>query len=147
MKAKVKATGEIVEVSMECNNSTDIKKATFRTKDGMCYRYNEIELIFDKIKARVKSTGDIFEVSDTTTIYPEHYDKSYNITEVELLEVKGNSFPIDDPDYWTRLEHQAAIAAMQGFLAGRMEDTYNRVAEFSIKQAHVLVKKLKEKEE
>ena len=49
-----------------------------------------------------------------------------------------------DPDYWTRLEHQAAIAAMHGFLAGGMEDTYNRVAEFSINQAHALVKKMKE---
>lgn len=53
----------------------------------------------------------------------------------------------DEPDYWTRLEHQYAGMAMQGFLAGRMEDTYNRVAEFSIKQAHALVEKLKEKEE
>ena len=110
----------------------------------MCYRYNEIELTFDKIKARVKSTGDIFEVSDTTTIYPEHYDKSYNITEVEFLDIKENAFPKDDPDYWTRLEHKAAIAAMQGFLAGRMEDTYKRVAEFSINQAHALVEMMKE---
>ena len=67
MKAIVKATGKIVEVSMECNSSTDFRKATFRTKDGMSYRYDDVELIFDKIKARVKSTGDIFEVSDTTT--------------------------------------------------------------------------------
>ena len=95
------------------------------------------------MKARVKATGDIFEVSDTTTIYPEHYDKSYNITEVEFLDVKEESFPKDE-DYWTRLEHQATIAAMQGFLAGRMEDTYKRVAEFSINQAHALVEKMKE---
>lgn len=87
MKARVKATGEIVEVTMECDNSTDFKKAIFRTKNGMCYRYDDIELTFDKIKARVKATGDIFEVSDTTTIYPEHYDMSYNITEVEFLDV------------------------------------------------------------
>jgi hypothetical protein len=117
MKAIVKSSGKIVEVSMECNNSTDYRKAIFRTKDGMCYRYNEIELTFDKIKARVKSTGDIFEVSDTTTIYPEHYDKSYNITEVEFLDVKEKSFPKDAPDYWTRLEHQYAGMAMQGILA------------------------------
>lgn len=103
MKARVKATGEIVEVTMECDHSTDFKKATFRTKNGMCYRYNDIELTFDKIKARVKATGDIFEVSDTTTIYPEHYDNSYNITEVEFLDVKENSFP-KGPDYWTRLK-------------------------------------------
>ena len=49
-----------------------------------------------------------------------------------------------EPGYWDQLRHQAAIAAMQGFLAGRMEDTYLRVAEFSIKQADVLIEKLKE---
>ena len=48
-----------------------------------------------------------------------------------------------EPDYWEKLKHQAAIAAMQGFLAGGMEDTYLRVAEFSIKQATALVEKLK----
>ena len=114
MKAIVKSSGKVVEVSMECNNSTDYRKAIFRTKDGMCYGYNEIELTFDKIKARVKSTGDIFEISDTTTIYPEHYDMSYNITEVEFLDVKENALPCEDPDYWTKLEHQYAGMAMQG---------------------------------
>ena len=152
MEAIVKSSGKIVEVSMECNNSTDFRKATFRTKDGMSYRYDDVELIFDKIKARVKSTGDIFEVSDTTTIYPEHYDKSYNITEVEFLDVKGNSFPKDD-DYWTRLEHQAAIAAMQGKMAqgdnfgNSREDVCNKIANYCIDVADALIKKLKEKEE
>lgn len=160
MKAIVKSSGKIVEVSMECNNSTDYRNAIFRTKDGMCYRYNEIELTFDKIKARVKSTGDIFEVSDTTTIYPEHYDKSYNITEVEFLDVKEDAFPKDDTsDYWTRLEHQAAIAAMQGmlnnsYLAGEFrKDPNNGIADMSkiitkaaAVYAHNLVDKYKKEE-
>ena len=155
MKARVKATGEIVEVSMECNNSTNFKKATFRTKNGVCYRYDDIELTFDKIKARVKSTGDVFEVSDTTTIYPEHYDKSYNITEVEFLDVKEKSFPKDD-DYWTRLEHQYAGMAMQGMLNNSLlitgllkvnkshEDIVDEVTGTAIRYAHALVEKLKE---
>ena len=158
MKARVKATGEIVEVSMECNNSTNFKKATFRTKNGVCYRYDDIELIFDKIKARVKSTGDIFEVSDTTTIYPEHYDKSYNITEVEFLDVKEKSFAKDD-DYWTRLEHTYAGMAMQGICSSDIiMEKINRInaegdkfgvliAELSANLAHALVEKLKEMEE
>ena len=112
MRARIKATGEIVGVSMECNNSTDFRKATFRTKYGMCYRYNEIELTFDKIKARVKSTGDIFEVSDTTTIYPEHYDKSYNITEVEFLDVKEKSFPKDNNYFYLDFLISSIIAKM-----------------------------------
>ena len=147
MKAIVKSSGKIVEVSMECNNSTDYRKAIFRTKDGMCYRYNEIELTFDKIKARVKSTGDKFEVSDTTTIYPEHYDKSYNITEVEFLDVKENVFPKDDdPDYWTRLEHTYAGMAMQGLIltASKHMGTDQEVAQWAKEYAHALVEKMKE---
>ncbi len=146
MKARVKETGEIVEVTMECDNSTDFKKATFRTKNGMCYRYDDIELTFDKIKARVKATGDIFEVSDTTTIYPEHYDKSYNITEVELLDVKEKSFSKDE-DYWARLEHQYAGMAMQAYIIA------SHISQFSFcendladckSMAHALVAKMKE---
>ena len=151
MKAIVKSSGKIVEVSMECNNSTDYRTAIFRTKDGMCYRYNEIELTFDKIKARVKSTGDIFEVSDTTTIYPEHYDKSYNITEVEFLDVNGNSFPKDEPDYWTRLEHQYAGMAMQGLMTilpniGGIEGRTpkDEIVDIATETAHALVQKMKE---
>ena len=148
MKARIKETGEIVEVSMECNNSTDFRKATFRTKDGMSYRYNDVVLIFDKIKARVKSTGDIFEVSDTTTIYPEHYDKSYNITEVEFLDAKENSFPKDDPDYWTRLEHQFAGMIVQGMVEHNGINILNdAILNVSVRRAHALVEKLKEKEE
>lgn len=154
MKARVKETGELVEVSMECNNSTNFRKATFRTKDGMSYRYDDVELIFDKIKARVKSTGDIFEVSDTTTIYPEHYDKSYNITEVEFLDVKEKSFAKDD-DYWTRLEHQYSGMAMQGILTDGWGSTYISnpkskeqhlaiVTNAATEIAHALVEKMKE---
>lgn len=147
MKARVKATGEVVEVAMECDNSTDFKKATFRTKNGMCYRYDDIELTIDKIKARVKATGDIFEVSDTTTIYPEHYDKSYNITEVEFLDIKGNSFPKVDPDYWTRLEHQYAGMAMQGMIIhyGALDECgdLSILTSSCVNLAHALVEKYK----
>ena len=110
------------------------------------------------MKARVKATGDIFEVSDTTTIYPEHYDNSYNITEVEFLDVKEKSFPKVDPDYWTRLEHQAAISAMQGICSSDIiMEKINRInaeadkfgvliAELSANLAHALVEKYKKEE-
>ena len=78
-----------------------------------------------------------------------------------------------DPDYWTRLEHQAAIAAMQGMVKTyeqmmradiecKMDccehvdaEVANEVlrshaeacAEFCAEFAHALVEKLKEKEE
>ena len=105
------------------------------------------------MKARVKATGDIFEVSDTTTIYPEHYDKSYNITEVEFLDVKEKSFPKDD-DYWTRLEHQYAGMAMQGILSNpeseldyKGDETLPQaLAGCAAKVAHALVEKYKKEE-
>ena len=92
------------------------------------------------MKARIKATGEIVEVTRIVDRYVmTHHPHTITFEKDEL------DFDIeDDPDYWTRLEHQAAIAAMQGFLAGRMEDTYKRVAEFSINQAHALVEKMKE---
>lgn len=103
------------------------------------------------MKARVKATGEILEVqaisdyiNENGQIIGEYKDANgmlYNSCDLDFYIEEG----ITIPDYWTRLEHQVAIAAMRGFLAGGREDTYNRVAEFSIKQAHALVEKLKEK--
>ena len=100
------------------------------------------------MKARVKGTTDIIEVvfdkDALNACYPPYYDKEHDMYyQPEQLEWVDNDANAE-PDYWTRLEHQYAGMAMQGFLAGRMEDTYNRVAEFSIKQAHALVEKMKE---
>ena len=100
------------------------------------------------MKARIKATGEIIEVMIVGTLNGNRYRRTDGQNELyESKDLDLNLETIINPDYWTRLEHQAAIAAMQGFLAGRMEDTYNRVAEFSINQAHALVQKLKEKEE
>ena len=62
------------------------------------------------MKARVKATGEIvkifdkgnglFEASDGETYFPQ-----------------GLRFIDDEPDYWEKLHHQAAIAAMQGILS------------------------------
>ena len=59
------------------------------------------------------------------------------------------------PNYWTKLEHQAAIAAMQGILGNpniiykdiSTETICNHVAERVKEIAHALVEKMKEKEE
>lgn len=102
--------------------------------------------------ARVKATGDIFEVSDTTTIYPEHYDKSYNITEVDFLDVEVMNNPCHNPDYWTRLEHQYAGMAMQGMLANanhylwERKQNYKSLVANAAEVAHTLVEKYKKEE-
>ena len=62
----------------------------------------------------------------------------------------------EDPDYWTRLEHQAAIGAMQGMLNNSLlitgllkvnkshEDIVAEVTGTAIRYAHSLVEKMKE---
>ena len=88
------------------------------------------------MKARVKATG---EIVDKTAMVSFQGDDFY-LDELESLD--------DNPDYWTRLEHQAAIGAMQGILAKYgieplPDDLINDACEY----AHALVEKLKEKEE
>ena len=72
----------------------------------------------------------------------------------ENVDVKEKSFPKDEPSYWDKLHHQAAIAAMQAILSntklmdilgmqkGRELD--EMVADLSLKHAIALVNKLKE---
>lgn len=103
------------------------------------------------MKARVKATGEIVEISeDCSYVYAEHFDKSYNINELEFLDVKEKSFPKDE-DYWTRLEHQYAGMAMQGLLANHYItdriDLSVLITETASAIANALVEKLKENEE
>ena len=104
------------------------------------------------MKARVKATGEIVEISeDCSYVYAEHFDKSYNLNELEFLDIKEKSFPKDTPDYWTRLEHQAAIGAMQGMLSNpsiteRELTTRKGIVEDAKRLAHALVEKYKKEE-
>ena len=82
------------------------------------------------MKARVKATGEIVEVEPTfvngNNVYSWVTDNGYfyssgsldfeSLTE-ESTDVKEKSFPKHEPDYYTKLHHQAAIAAMQGILS------------------------------
>lgn len=52
----------------------------------------------------------------------------------------------DDPDYWARLEHQAAIAAMQGILAHKGTEYKKYLLQESKDIAHALVEKYKKEE-
>lgn len=93
------------------------------------------------MKARVKETGEIVEVIQCAII---HDDGTYEIMRgTEIDEVQ------EDPDYWTRLEHQAAIAAMGGICGNTSyaESTWEEMAEDAILAAHFFVQKLRKKEE
>ena len=72
----------------------------------------------------------------------------YHISELEFegVETEGIDY---NPDYWTRLEHQAAITAMGGMCGNMKYNDYAFVdmAKLAIKAAHALVEKMKNKEE
>lgn len=70
----------------------------------------------------------------------------------KLKDVKEKAFPKDEPDYWDRLTHQAAISAMHGIMSNPVgfenirctaKHTDEKVAEVAICFADKLVKGLK----
>ena len=104
------------------------------------------------MKARVKATGEIVEVRLCGEWTNMHGDiLPYRTNDGVEYSSHDLSFKIDDergdPDYWTRLEHQAGIAAMQGLMSKEYLDNPDSLVSHAIHYAHALVEKLKEKEE
>ena len=99
------------------------------------------------MKARVKATGNIINVElyYITPRIKTYIDGTqyYNGDELDF------NVEYDDPNYWTRLEHQYAGMAMQGILGENTIIKYSidEVCNMSVSMAHALVEKLKEKEE
>ena len=103
------------------------------------------------MKARVKATGEIVEVNECGQAFKDmgwdYMDMRGRCYRSEDLDFTDNT-PFD---YWTRLEHQAAIAAMQGILSN--QNLYGsiiqmtQVSRVAIDYAQELVEKMKEKEE
>ena len=102
------------------------------------------------MKARVKATGEIVEVVYNGFYYESIKDERiFDKPELEIMpKTKA-------PDYWTRLEHQAAIAAMQGFCAntkfmrdheGDFQCNEDMIAVYAKDIAHALVEKYKKEE-
>ena len=113
------------------------------------------------MKARVKATGDIVEVKSkvTTSLVTgesllKYVDQKTGVSyfEEELFFPKDSA---DDPDYWTRLEHQYAGMAMQGILGNQTytknlletstsaKDARDIIVDASYYLAHALVEKYK----
>ena len=93
------------------------------------------------MKARIKATGEIIDIAEYSTIYAENFDTCFYPDELEILD--------NSEDYWTRLEHQAAIAAMQQLVhlvnVG-YEYVYEETAIIAMNFAHALVEKYKKEE-
>ena len=106
------------------------------------------------MKARVKATGMIVEVTYSHTDQYTGYDIIWYITpqrdcfskeELEFIDT-GESL-----DYWTRLEHQYAGMAMQGLMSNIKQITpimgrsyCDEIVGISASVAHSLVEKMKE---
>jgi hypothetical protein len=103
------------------------------------------------MKARVKATGEIFEIASYATIPMECCDSfgnplSFSFDEVEILSEGNDLKESEVPDYWTRLEHQYAGMAMQGILTheGAGTEFRNYILQEAMGIAHALVEKMKE---
>lgn len=125
MKARVIATGEIIEVEFV---------NTYRFNDG--------------------SFVEVFRDPNTDTLCFGRdlaFDIEGKFTENCLNGIKQDI--VHDPYYWTRLEHQAAIAAMQGLvtrgevLGSSTQAIARDIAEISCEVAHALVEKYKKEEQ
>lgn len=88
------------------------------------------------MKARIKATGEIVDLAPYTRVY-EDFAKGRSWLVEELDDAD------DDPDYWTRLEHQYAGMAMQGMMAHTNID-YDEIVDLCVEFAHALVEKMKE---
>ncbi len=73
--------------------------------------------------------------------------------EERAKEERGELEILDEPDYWTRLEHQYAGMAMQGILSNANHALWDRennaegIAKSASEIAHALVEKYKNEEE
>ena len=98
------------------------------------------------MKARVKATGEIFDIECVSLRLTGKVLSSFGINDVEVL------MPDLTPDYWTRLEHQYAGMAMQGILSNANHALWDRennaegIAKRASAIAHALVEKYKKEE-
>lgn len=97
------------------------------------------------MKAIYNTTGEIVDIEDMSIVTYKESDGTY----VKTL-IKNFTFIDAEKDYYTKLEHQAAIAAMQAYIIA------SHISQFSFHEgsmgdcksmAHALVQELKEKEE
>lgn len=99
------------------------------------------------MKARIKATEEIIEISEGCSyLYAENYDRSYNINELEFLDVKEKSLPKDEPNYFEKLKHQYAGQFMTAFINNSNGIVEVEKLKSAVYFATALVNRLKEEE-
>ena len=96
------------------------------------------------MKAIVKATGEIIEVSRHSGVMDDTNKRIYNRYEIETIDAHFTD------NYWERLKHQYAGMAMQGLMSYVEQITpkegrsfCDEIVGISFKVAHALVEKLK----
>lgn len=105
------------------------------------------------MKARVKSMGELLEVRHKNTGTEYSYVCDMQGENGTMWKESQLEFLDDDPDYWTRLEHQYAGMAMQGLMScikqitPTMGHSYrDEIIGISLEVARTLVEKYKKEE-
>ena len=130
MKARVKATGEIVHVHTHDD-------ADFQDRQGRLYWEHQL----------------IFDVTDKDAIYNKGWQDGWDEAVKSEIPKIHPKLKGSDPDYWEKLLHQYAGMAMQGLMTilpniGGIEDRTPKqeIVDIAIDVATALVEKLKEEE-
>lgn len=103
MKARVKTTGEIVEVKVDNSHFAD-----YIGKNGLLYWKGELD----------------FEVTDKDAIYNKGWQDGWDEAVKSEIPKIHPRLKGSDPDYWEKLKHQYAGMAMLASIVATKDDTY-----------------------
>jgi hypothetical protein len=98
------------------------------------------------MKARVKATGEIVEVKIIDQLSEEEmYVEKFGEMSGRVFHITELDFDnLDNPDYWTRLEHQYAGMIVQGMVEHNGINFLNdAILNVAVQKAHALVGKMK----
>jgi len=98
------------------------------------------------MKAKIKKTGEIFNLASYATITLEQCDSFGNPIELRPEDVELIQEQTED-EHWQDVRERAAIAAMQGIMNFFGSLDYNRetIAKLAVEQADALIEELKKK--
>ena len=98
------------------------------------------------MKARIKKTGEIVNISEYSKIALEQCDSWGNPIEMKPEDIELIQEQTED-EHWQHVRERAAIAAMQGIMNFFGSIDYNRdtIAKLAVEQADALIEELKQK--
>jgi len=99
------------------------------------------------MKARIKKTGEIVNLSSYATITLEQCDSFGNPIELRPEDVELIQEQTED-EHWQDVRERAAIAAMQGIMDffGNLDYNKGLIAKLAVEQADTLVEELRKQE-